>query len=118
MAGIREQLVLSTERQRFASLRLELQRFPFLFAGTALVAFGYAVFQVPHHLAVGGIAGLGLIVNHFTGWPVGLLYSMMNLPLLLMGFRQLGRWPFVLRTLMAAALFSLFTDLFKMENEG
>lgn len=83
-----------------------------LIIGSALAAFGFAVFQVPNNLAAGGIGGISLIVNNYTNWPVGLLYFLFNLPLLIFGFRHLGRWPFVLRTLFSVVIFSLFTDLF------
>ncbi len=90
----------------------EFRRMLALIIGTSLAAFGFAVFQVPYNLAAGGITGIGLIVNNFTGWPVGVLYFLLNLPLLAVGFRQLGRWPFVIRTLIAVAIFSILTDLF------
>lgn len=80
--------------------------------GTLLVAFGYTLFQVPNNIAAGGLGGLGIIVHHFTGWPVGLLFWILNLPLLLVGFFYLGRWGFLLRTLIAATIFSIATDFF------
>jgi uncharacterized membrane-anchored protein YitT (DUF2179 family) len=83
-----------------------------LLVGTALAAFGFAVFQVPYNLAAGGIGGISLIINNFTGWPVGMLFFLLNIPLLAIGFKHLGRWPFVARTAISAALFSVFTDLF------
>jgi uncharacterized membrane-anchored protein YitT (DUF2179 family) len=99
-------------QHRRRAIAQELQRIFLLFVGAGLAAFGYAVFQVPHNLAAGGLGGISIIINHFTGWPVGLLYLVMNLPLLAVGFGGLGRWRFVSRTLLAATLFSLFTDLF------
>jgi uncharacterized membrane-anchored protein YitT (DUF2179 family) len=93
-------------------LNNELKRLPLLILGTLIAAFGFAVFLAPHNLAAGGIAGISLIINHYTGWPVGTLYLLLNLPLMALGFRELGRWPFVWRTLLASILFALFTDLF------
>ena len=93
-------------------LKKELKRLPLLILGTAIAAFGFAVFLAPHNLAAGGMSGVSLIINHYTGWPIGTLYLLLNLPLLALGFRELGRWPFVWRTLTAAVLFALFTDLF------
>lgn len=92
--------------------RAELKRLPLLILGTLISGFGFAVFQAPFNLAAGGMMGVSLIINNFTGWPVGTLYLLLNLPLLAIGFKVLGRWPFVWRTLLAAALFALFTDLF------
>jgi len=80
--------------------------------GALMVAFSYTLFQVPHNIAAGGVSGLGIIVHHFTGWPVGLVFWILNLPLLLVGFSQLGRWKFLVRTLIAATLFSIATDFF------
>lgn len=81
-------------------------------AGACLAALGYAMFQVPFNIVAGGISGIGIIVNHFVGWPVGLIFWLLNLPLLVLGFFYLGRWGFLLRTLVAATIFSIATDFF------
>ena len=83
-----------------------------MIAGAILAAFGYALFQVPFNIVAGGISGISIIVNHYVAWPVGLMYWLLNLPLLVLGFFYLGRWPFVLRTLVAATVFSIATDFF------
>jgi uncharacterized membrane-anchored protein YitT (DUF2179 family) len=83
-----------------------------MITGACLAAFGYAMFQVPYNIAAGGISGISIIVNHYVGWPVGLLFWVLNLPLVVLGFFYLGRWPFVLRTLVAATVFSIATDFF------
>ncbi len=88
----------------------QAQRILLLFIGAALAAFGFAVFQAPYKLAAGGITGISLIINNYTGWPVGTLYFVLNIPLLAFGFKYLGRWPFVARTGIAAALFAILTD--------
>lgn len=80
--------------------------------GSCMVAFGYAMFQVPYNIAAGGVSGISIIVNYFVGWPVGLLFWLLNLPLLVLGFFYLGRWGFLLRTLVAATIFSIATDFF------
>ncbi len=83
----------------------EVQRLILLMIGALLAAAGYVIFQVPHSLVAGGLSGVSIIVNHFTGLPVGLLYWCMNVPLLLFGFWELGRWRFLWRTLLAATIF-------------
>ena len=93
-------------------IRGELKRLPLLFLGTLISAFGFAVFLAPYNLSAGGLTGIALIINNFTGWPVGTIFLILNLPLIALGFRELGRWPFVWRTLLASVLFSVFTDLF------
>ncbi|WP_420628281.1 YitT family protein [Candidatus Leptofilum sp.] len=83
-----------------------------MIVGAIMAAFGYAMFQVPYNIAAGGVSGISIIVNHFVGWPVGLLYWALNLPLLVLGFFYLGRWAFLLRTLVAVTVFSIATDFF------
>jgi uncharacterized membrane-anchored protein YitT (DUF2179 family) len=83
-----------------------------MLVGAGLVAFAYAMFQVPYNIAAGGISGISIIINHYVGWPVGLLFWLLNLPLLVLGFFYLGRWDFLLRTLVAATVFSIATDAF------
>jgi len=89
----------------------ETQRLLLLVAGTVLAALGYTLFQVPYDIAAGGVSGIGIIINSFTGWPLGLMYLAMNVPLLVLGFFHLGRWRFVLQTLLAVVIFSFTIDL-------
>jgi len=89
-----------------------LQRFLVVCIGAIIAALGYSLFQLPFNLAGGGLSGVGIIVNHFTGWPVGTLYFLLNIPLLIIGFSSLGRWKFLISTLLAVWVFAVATDLF------
>lgn len=91
---------------------LESRRIVFVSLGAVIAALGYSLFQVPYQIAAGGVAGAGIIINHFSGWPVGVIYLILNVPLLILGYLHLGRWPFVLRTLVGVLVFSVATDLF------
>ena len=99
---------------KWAVMLREIQRWVALLVGACLCAFGYAVFQVPYQFSAGGLGGISIIINHFTAWPVGLLFWLMNLPLLVLGFFYLGRFRFVLQTLVGATIFSVATDLFTL----
>ncbi len=94
------------------NIKQGIKKFLFLAIGTLITALSYALFQVPYNIAAGGISGLSIIINNFTGWPVGTLYLIMNIPLLILGFFYLGRWTFVIRTMVAVIIFSTATDLF------
>jgi uncharacterized membrane-anchored protein YitT (DUF2179 family) len=99
----------------FSRLRASFLRMRWLlllFIGVTIQAFAYATFQVPFNLAAGGIGGLSLVVNHFTGLPVGVTYFVLNIPLFVLGFYNLGRWNFLGKTLLAVTLFSVLVDLF------
>lgn len=98
-------------RQRLRAVWLEFLNFLLMLVGIFLAAFGYAIFLVPFNVSAGGIGGLSVIVTNYVDLSVGVLYALLNLPLLVVGFVYLGRWRFLLRTLVGIALFSLFTDL-------
>ena len=83
-----------------------------LTAGALLGAWAYVIFQMPNNIVSGGLSGVSLIINNFTGWPVGLTYWVLNTPLLILGYYNLGRWRFVLRTLYTATVFSIAIDIF------
>lgn len=93
------------------NIRQEAQNLVVLTVGALIAALGYSLFQVPYNLAAGGISGVSIIINHFTGWPVGTMILVMNIPLLILGFFHLGRWRFVFRTVVAVFIFSIATDL-------
>jgi uncharacterized membrane-anchored protein YitT (DUF2179 family) len=91
-----------------------VQQWLVLIVGTGITALGYSLFQVPFDIAAGGVSGIGLIVNQFTGWPVGTFYLVVNIPLLVLGYFYLGGWRFLVKTLVAVMIFSAGTDLFNL----
>lgn len=97
-------------RIKWGAIGNALRQFLLLVVGVLLAAFAYAVFQVPFNIAAGGIGGVSIVINHYTGLSVGMLYAVMNIPLLVLGFFQLGRWNFLLKTVFCVALFSVATD--------
>ena len=91
--------------------RESLSDFLLIALGCLVQAVGMVVFMVPANLISGGISGLAQVVNHLTGWPIGLMTLIGNLPIMLLGWRYLGRIQFAVRTLLAVLLFSVFTDI-------
>lgn len=89
-----------------------------LLLGTVLSALGYSLFQVPFNIAAGGVSGIAIIINHFTDWPIGAMYLVMNIPLLVLGYYYLGGWRFLVRTLIAVVIFSTAVDLFNVYLPG
>jgi uncharacterized membrane-anchored protein YitT (DUF2179 family) len=69
------------------------------------------VFLVPAQIAPGGVSGLAIILNDRLGWPIGLTMLVLNVPLLALGFNQLGRFRFLLRTAYVVLIYSLGIDL-------
>jgi uncharacterized membrane-anchored protein YitT (DUF2179 family) len=54
---------------------------------------------------------MAIIINKWLGWPVGLTMLFLNVPMVLLGFRYLGRFRFLLHTLYAVLLYNLGADL-------
>lgn len=102
----------SVPRLTWSRLWQEARRLLELTGGSILAALAYAIFQAPHNIAAGGVSGLSIIINFFTGWPLGVMILVMNIPILVLGYLNLGGWRFVVRTLVSVLIFSAFTDLF------
>ena len=79
--------------------------------GSLIQAVSLRLFFVPANLASGGVTGVSQLLNHFTGWPIGLMVLIGNIPLFLLGWRFLGGRRFAMRTALAILTYSLFTDL-------
>lgn len=82
-----------------------------ILAGSALAALSLRLFLVPANLASGGVSGLAQIVNHYTGWPIGIMVALGNLPLFMLGWRYLGGMRFAVRTALAVFSFSVLVDV-------
>ena len=80
-------------------------------AGALLEAIALRLFLVPANLASGGISGISQLINHYTGWPIGLMVFIGNLPLFLLGWRYLGGRRFVKRTVVAVAAYAPGAEL-------
>ena len=74
-------------------------------------AVSLRLFFVPAELASGGVSGIAQLINHFTGWPIGLMILLGNIPLFALGWRFLGGARFAARTAVAIFMYSAFTDL-------
>jgi uncharacterized membrane-anchored protein YitT (DUF2179 family) len=92
-------------------LRTRLQNYGLITLGVLVAAVNVNLFLAPANIAPGGVSGIAIIVNDLTGWPIGLTMLVLNIPLVLLGFRYLGRFRFLASTLYAVVLYSLAVDL-------
>lgn len=79
--------------------------------GTMITGFGIGVFLTPNKVVGGGVSGLSTILYHTLSVPPGVSFLVINLIFLLIGFKILGK-SFTLKTLLGAALISLFVQIF------
>lgn len=82
----------------------------FLF-GIVLTAFGVSLFTLPNKIVGGGVSGVSTILYHTLHIQPGLSSLVINVVLLIIGFKVLGK-RFVAATLVGSGLLSLFIQLF------
>lgn len=87
------------------------QDYALLVIGALIQAFAMRLFLVPGELVSGGISGAAQIITHFVRFPIGVMVFLGNVPLFILGWRHLGGPRFAMRTAVAVAVFSIFTDL-------
>jgi uncharacterized membrane-anchored protein YitT (DUF2179 family) len=111
-SSVPRQIRRKFELPRSAAMRRMLWSQTRIAVGGLISAFGFVLFQVPFNLAAGGATGLGIIINSFTGLPIGMLFLGINIPLVIWGFFELGRWRFAVSTIMAVLWISIGIDVF------
>lgn len=78
--------------------------------GTLIQAASLRLFLFPAQLASGGVSGISQLINHYTGWPIGLMVLIGNIPLFALGWRFLGGRRFAWRTAFAILTYSIALD--------
>ncbi|MCT7862460.1 MAG: YitT family protein, partial [Lactobacillus crispatus] len=59
--------------------------------GCAIYALSLDMISVPNKLADGGLSGISLLLRHFWGINMGLSTLVLNIPLILLGYRFMGK---------------------------
>ena len=85
----------------------QLKDYFMIVVGLALYAFGFTAFILPEKVVSGGLAGVSSLVYFKFGIPVAITNYSLNVLLLLMAFRVVGR-TFVIRTVFGFSVISLF----------
>ncbi|HKZ69361.1 MAG TPA: YitT family protein [Anaerolineales bacterium] len=88
----------------------QIRDYLLIMVGASLQAVAFFLFLVPGQLAPGGLSGVAQIVNSFTGWPIGAMVLVMNIPLFVLGWKFLGGHRFFVRTIVASVVFSVVLD--------
>ncbi len=79
--------------------------------GAICIAVSVDLFLVPNEVVTGGVTGVAIILNDLLGTPIGLVILLINIPLLVAGFRYLGGFVFGVRTIYATVVLSFAIDL-------
>lgn len=113
--NVRPQVVMSEEQKKLQKTGAQkmaklAQRAIMLTIGAGMMAVALEIFLVPNEMIDGGITGISIMLSHIFDIPLGILLTLLNLPFLLIGYKQIGK-TFALSTLYAIVLMSIGTQL-------
>jgi uncharacterized membrane-anchored protein YitT (DUF2179 family) len=89
----------------------EFKNYIFIIFGSLALALGVVWFFVPNQLITGGTAGLSILLHYVSPFSIGTLMIAINLPLLIVGIKYLGKM-FAVRTVITIVLISAIIDFF------
>lgn len=87
----------------------ELLSFALIVLGALMYSSGQLYFIRSLHIPMGGISGMALVANYLWQLPIGAVTIVLNIPLMFLGWRTLGR-KFFPKTAFAIVASSLFAD--------
>lgn len=79
--------------------------------GNALVAFGISTLVLENELISGGVTGIGIVANHYTGMNISLVVGAINGVLFVLGLLFIGK-KFALSTLISTFTFPFLLEFF------
>lgn len=81
--------------------------------GCILVGVSFSFFTYPNDIVSGGLTGIAQIINLLTGFPVGIMIIIMNVPLFAVAWKKFGI-KFILYSLIGMVVSSLAMDFFNL----
>jgi uncharacterized membrane-anchored protein YitT (DUF2179 family) len=76
---------------RTESIVKSLREAVVILVSSVLLAAGLNLFLIPHQLISGGVAGVASIMGYLTGKNISALYFLFNIPLIIWGWKIVGR---------------------------
>lgn len=88
-----------------------LKSFIYTIFGTAITAFAVSTLLTPNKIVCGGVSGVSTILYQTLNIAPGLTYATINIVLLIVGIKILGK-EFTIKTLFGSGILSVFVQLF------
>ena len=89
----------------------KLLRIGTIILGNIFVAFAVSTLVLENQLISGGVTGLGIVTNHYTGINISLIVGIINVLLFLLGLFFIGK-KFALSTLISTFAFPVLLEFF------
>ncbi|MCA1009449.1 YitT family protein [Halobacillus halophilus] len=96
---------------------LRLKNILFILIGSAIFSFGLVHFNIQNELGEGGFTGITLLLLYLFNWDPALMNIILNIPVLIIGWRILGRNTFLysLIGILAVSLFIRISQIYMIE---
>lgn len=101
--------LLSLKKKKFG-LRWWLE-YTSIVAGAAICGAAIALLLEPNNIIPGGITGMAMILEDLLGVPMGAVLVILNMPLLVFGWRHLGGRRLLSRTVTGVVVMAATIDL-------
>jgi uncharacterized membrane-anchored protein YitT (DUF2179 family) len=85
------------------NVKQHIKVYSFIIIGVISAGFGLKGFLLPNNFIDGGVTGISLLVTEVTGFPLSILLILVNLPFLILGYKQIGK-IFAVRSIVAIFL--------------
>ena len=92
-----------------ASTKRTLIDIPVIIISSFIFSCGLKTFTAPNGIAPGGASGICVVLAYLTGLNEGVLYFIVNIPLIIIGFIFLGK-KLMLKTLLSIVTITIATD--------
>ena len=92
------------------NIKIYLTDLLFYIIGSFIYSMGVYTFAKMYNFTIGGVAGIALILNHLWDLPIGLFTLILNIPLILISLKVVGK-EFLIKTMVAIGISAVFTDI-------
>ncbi len=86
------------------------KRYLFMILGCFCYSLSLRVFLIPNNIVGGGVSGAASLIEILTHLPAGLFILIINIPILIFGFKLMG-WKFIINCLITTSCLSGATEL-------
>jgi len=83
--------------------------------GAGLAAFAIDTLLLPNTILDGGINGISIIISKLSGISLSLLVLVLNIPVLLLGYKKIGK-EFLIKSIYAMVIFAILLKIFDIVN--
>ena len=83
--------------------------------GAGLAAFALDTLLLPNTILDGGINGISIIISKLSGISLSLLVLILNIPVLLLGYKKIGK-EFLIKSIYAMVIFAILLKIFDIFN--